>query len=53
MKRHPDEHEGQLTTRRAAIVSEKGLSGIAARLDLGQFLVLGQGADRSGERDRD
>lgn len=53
MRRHPDEHEGQLTTRRAAIVSEKGLSGIAARLDLGQFLVLGQGAARSGERDRD
>lgn len=53
MKRHPDEHEGQLTTRRAAIVSSKGLSGIAARLDLGQFLVLGQGAARSGEQERD
>ncbi len=53
MRRHPDENEGQLTTRRAAIVSEKGLCGIAARLDLGQFLVLGQGAARSGERHRD
>lgn len=52
MKRHPDEHEGQLTTRRAAIVSSTGLSAIAARLDLGQFLVLGEGAARSGEAER-
>lgn len=53
MRRHPDEHEGQLTTRRSAIVSAKGLSVIAARLDLGQFLVLGQGAARAGEQSRD
>jgi ribonuclease-3 len=53
MKRHPNEHEGQLTTRRAAIVSAKGLSAIASRLDLGSFLVMGQGALRSGEQERD
>src|SRR3954452_11630382 len=53
MKRHPDEHEGQLTTRRAAIVSASGLARIASRLDLGSYLVLGEGASRSGERKRD
>jgi ribonuclease-3 len=53
MKRHPGEHEGQLTTRRAAIVSASGLSQIASRLDLGSYLILGEGASRSGERRRD
>ena len=51
-ERHPDEPEGLLTTRRAAIVSARGLARIAARLDLGRYLVLGQGAERSGERRR-
>ena len=50
--RHPDEPEGLLTTRRAAIVSARGLARIATRLDLGAYLVLGQGAERSGERRR-
>jgi ribonuclease-3 len=48
--RHPDEPEGLLTTRRAAIVSAAGLARIADRLDLGRYIVLGQGAERSGER---
>jgi ribonuclease-3 len=51
--RHPDEPEGLLTTRRAAIVSARGLSRLAGRLDLGSHLVLGLGATRSGERARD
>ena len=50
--RHPDESEGLLTTRRAAIVSARGLARIATRLDVGDALVLGQGAERSGERRR-
>ena len=50
--RHPEESEGLLTTRRAAIVSARGLARIAARIDLGSYLVLGQGAERSGERKR-
>jgi ribonuclease III len=53
MRRHPDEHEGQLTTRRASIVSSKALAGVAARLNLGDYLVLGQGAARAGEQSRD
>lgn len=49
---HPGDDEGTLTTRRAAIVSARGLARMAARLDLGAYLVLGQGADRAGERRR-
>jgi ribonuclease-3 len=50
--RHPDDAEGTLTTRRAAIVSTRGLARIARRLSLGDALVLGQGAEHSGERAR-
>jgi ribonuclease-3 len=50
--RHPDEPEGILTTRRAAVVSTHGLARIARRLGLGDALVLGQGAETSGERNR-
>jgi ribonuclease-3 len=50
--RHPDEAEGPLTTRRATIVSTRGLARIAARLDLGSALLVGEGAERSGERRR-
>ena len=51
-KRHPDEQEGVLTTRRAAIVSTQGLARISRRLGIGEALVLGQGAENSGERHR-
>ena len=51
-KRHRDEPEGTLTTRRAAIVSTRGLARIARRLAIGDALVLGQGAENSGERGR-
>ena len=51
-ERYPDDDEGSLTTRRAAIVSARGLSRIAERLDLGEYLVLGLGATTAGERTR-
>jgi ribonuclease-3 len=51
-QRYPDEDEGSLTTRRAAVVSARGLSRIAQRLELGQYLRLGLGADAAGERTR-
>jgi ribonuclease III len=51
-RRHPTEDEGSLTTRRAAVVSARGLARIAQRLDLGSFVLLGQGADAAGERTR-
>ncbi len=49
--RHPDDDEGYLSARRAAIVSTTGLSRLASRLDLGSSLLLGEGeAARSGRR---
>jgi ribonuclease III len=47
--RHPDDDEGVLSARRAAIVSATGLSALAARIDLGSYLMLGEGeAMRAG-----
>ena len=51
-RRYPGEPEGVLTTRRAAIVSTRGLARISRRLGIGEALVLGQGAENSGERER-
>jgi len=50
--RYPDEDEGSLTTRRAAIVSARALARIANRLSLGDYILLGQGATMAGERMR-
>jgi len=41
--RHPDDDEGVLSARRAAIVSATGLATLAERIDLGSFLSLGEG----------
>jgi ribonuclease-3 len=47
--RHPDDDEGVLSARRAAIVSAPGLATLATRIDLGAFLSLGEGeAARAG-----
>ncbi len=50
--RHPDDDEGVLSARRAAIVSTHGLARLARRLDLGGFLLLGEGEDQRGGRGR-
>ena len=50
--RHPDEDEGALTARRAALVSTHALARAAGRLGLGDLVILGQGAERTGERHR-
>lgn len=41
--RHPDDDEGVLSARRAAIVSAGGLAALATRIDLDSFLMLGEG----------
>jgi len=41
--RHPDDDEGVLSARRAAVVSTPGLARLAERMELGRFLVLGEG----------
>jgi ribonuclease III len=49
--RHPDDDEGLLSARRAAIVSTTGLARLAHRIDLGPHLLLGEGeAQRGGRR---
>jgi ribonuclease-3 len=51
-RRHPNDDEGVLSARRAAIVSTPGLARLAARLDLGSFLFLGEGEAQRGGRVR-
>lgn len=49
--RHPNDDEGHLSARRAAIVSTVGLARLAGRIQLGDYLLLGEGeAQRSGRR---
>lgn len=42
-QRHPDEDEGLLSARRAAIVSATGLAELAERIDLASDFALGEG----------
>lgn len=51
-RRHPDDDEGVLSTRRASIVSTAGLARLAGRLSLGEYLLLGEGESQRGGRRR-
>ena len=51
-RRHPGDDEGVLSARRASIVSTPGLARLAARLELGEFLLLGEGEAKRGGRVR-
>jgi ribonuclease III len=51
-RRHPNDDEGVLSARRAAIVSTPGLARLATRLELGSFLMLGEGEAQRGGRVR-
>jgi ribonuclease-3 len=46
--KYPDLQEGELTRIRAELVSEKNLSTLASRLEVGPCLLLGRGERRSG-----
>ena len=50
--RHPDDDEGALSARRAAIVSTVGLARLAGRIELGAMLMLGEGESRRSGRRR-
>lgn len=50
---HPGVPEGDLTVMRAEIVSGSHLTQISRNLNIGSYLLLGKGEDRSGGRDRD
>jgi ribonuclease-3 len=51
-ERHPDDDEGDLSARRAAIVSAAGLAQLATRIDLGDVLLLGEGESQRDGRQR-
>ena len=52
-KTFPDRPEGELTRMRADMVCEKTLASVAARIELGRHLMLGNGEEQSGGRSRD
>ena len=47
-----DYAEGTLSKIRAAVVNESCLAGLARKIDLGKYLLLGKGEDLSGGRDK-
>ncbi len=51
--RFPSASEGELTMLRTSLIRRETLASIARQLDLGRFIRLGRGEDRSGGRTRD
>jgi ribonuclease-3 len=51
-QRFPACHEGQLSKMRAHLVSARHLVKVARNLQLGRFLLLGRGEERSGGRSK-
>lgn len=49
---YPQQAEGELTKIRARVVCEPALSKVAGQLNLGQYLLLGKGEEKSGGRNR-
>jgi len=49
-RRFPGLQEGALTRLRAELVSRRQLGSVAARLNLGEYMLLGRGEERSGGR---
>jgi ribonuclease-3 len=47
-----EDDEGVLTARRSRLVSSPALARLAARIHLGEYLLLGEGAERAHERRR-
>lgn len=51
-RRFPDAAEGQLTVLRAAVVRDQAMARSGGRLGLGELLLLGQGEEATGGRQR-
>jgi ribonuclease-3 len=49
---NPTLSEGELAKRRSAVVSTKALAGVARTLDLGSYVLLGQGEKLTNGRDK-
>lgn len=50
---YPQRPEGELTRIRADLVCEKSLARVARTIDLGDFILLGNGEEQNGGRKRD
>ncbi|HEV2446667.1 MAG TPA: ribonuclease III [Candidatus Sulfopaludibacter sp.] len=50
LQRHPESAEGELSRRKAHLVSAAHLHGVSRRLDLGSYLELGRSEEMSGGR---
>lgn len=50
---YPERPEGELTRIRAELVCEKSLARVARGIHLGDFLLLGNGEEQNGGRNRD
>jgi ribonuclease III len=50
--RYPELSEGELSRMRASVVNQEYLVGLALELDLGKYLFLGDGEEKSGGRKR-
>ena len=52
MRRFPEAKEGQLSKQRASIVNGRTLAVKAQEIDVGNYLRLGKGEEKSGGRDK-
>ena len=52
MERFPDGNQGNLSITRQQVVSEEGLSEVARANQIGQWVILGKGEEKSGGRDK-
>ncbi len=50
---YPEKPEGELTRMRADVVCETALAKVARRIDLGKHILLGNGEEQGGGRNRD
>lgn len=50
---YPEKPEGELTKLRASLVSESPLAAVAAKIELGKYIMLGKGEENTGGRERD
>lgn len=52
VRKYSNYAEGTLSKIRAAVVNESCLAGLARKIELGKYLLLGKGEDLSGGRDK-
>jgi ribonuclease III len=52
-ERYPSASEGQLTLLRTGLINTGALAELARRFELGRYIRMGKGEDRSGARERD